>query len=219
MGHVAFFGFISELKEPRDYDKALYLLQGTNTSLYVIAAVVIYRYGGSNVASPALGSTGPVLRKVAYGVAIPTVSFSEGFSLSLIFFFCFFISTFSNLILELQIVIAGVVNGHVAVKYIYVRIFRGTDHMHKRSMLSVSTWIGLALALWVIGWIIAEAIPVFDNLLSLIVSFCHSLHPETPMRSPQRLTVCFFFFSSHFRHHSSVVGLLVSYNIYLLLLV
>lgn len=71
-----------------------------------------------------------------------------------------------------QIVIAGVINGHVACKYIYVRVFRGTDHMQKRSLLSLGSWVAIALVLWVIAWIIAEAIPVFNNLLSLIVCCC-----------------------------------------------
>lgn len=42
--------------------------------------------------------------------------------------------------------------------------------MHKRTSLSVGSWIGITLGLWVIAWIIAEAIPVFNDLLSLIVS-------------------------------------------------
>ena len=101
-GHVAFFSFISELKNPEEYPKALYLLQGIDTSMYLIVAIVTYRYAGSDVASPALGSTSPLLQKVAYGIAIPTI------------------------------VVAGVINGHVAAKYIYVRLFRGTDRMSKR---------------------------------------------------------------------------------------
>lgn len=72
-GHVAFFGFISEMKIPTDYPKTLYMLQFTDTSMYVITAVVIYRYGGKDVASPALGSTSPLISKIAYGIAIPTV--------------------------------------------------------------------------------------------------------------------------------------------------
>jgi hypothetical protein len=56
-GHVAFFSFISELKDPRDFPKALYTLQIVNTSLYVIAAVVIYRFAGPGVASPARART------------------------------------------------------------------------------------------------------------------------------------------------------------------
>ena len=41
--------------------------------MYLIVAIVTYRYAGTDVASPALGSTSPLLRKVAYGIAIPTI--------------------------------------------------------------------------------------------------------------------------------------------------
>jgi hypothetical protein len=73
-GHVAFFGFMSEMKEPASFPKSLYMLQIVDTALYVVAAVVIYYYGGEHVTSPALGSTGPTLRKIGYGIAAPTVS-------------------------------------------------------------------------------------------------------------------------------------------------
>ncbi|ODH45644.1 hypothetical protein GX48_08273 [Paracoccidioides brasiliensis] len=139
-GHAAFFGFASELKDPRDYTKSLLTLQITNTTFYTTTAVVIYRYVGKNVTSPALNSTGPLISKIAYGIACPTI------------------------------VIAGVINGHVACKYLYVRIFRGTSHMSKRSWLSIGTWVGLVGTLWVLAWIIAQAIPVFNNLLSLITA-------------------------------------------------
>ncbi|KAJ5954312.1 hypothetical protein N7501_008591 [Penicillium viridicatum] len=139
-GHVAFFGFISEMQVPTDYPKTLYMLQATDTIMYVVAAVVIYYYGGKDVKSPALSSTSPITAKVAYGIAIPTI------------------------------VIAGVINGHVATKYIYVRLFRGTDRMQKRSLVSIGSWVGITLVLWIIAWVIAEAIPVFNNLLSLITA-------------------------------------------------
>lgn len=139
-GHVAFFGFISEMKTPTDYPKTLYMLQATDTSMYTVAALVIYRYGGRDVASPALGSTSTLISKIAYGIAIPTI------------------------------VIAGVINGHVACKYIYVRLFRNTDRMHKRNLASIGSWILIGLVLWTLAWIIAEAIPVFNNLLSLITA-------------------------------------------------
>lgn len=72
-GHAAFFGLMAELKNPRDFTKSLCLLQGVDISLYLIAAVVIYRYAGDGVTSPALGSASPVVAKVAYGIALPTV--------------------------------------------------------------------------------------------------------------------------------------------------
>ncbi|KAL4872265.1 hypothetical protein BDV12DRAFT_162614 [Aspergillus spectabilis] len=139
-GHAAFFGLAAELKDPRDFPKGLCLLQGIDICLYLVAAVVIYRYGGPDVSSPALGSAGHIVGKVAYGIALPTI------------------------------IIAGVIYGHVASKYIYVRIFRGTDRMHKRDFVAVGSWVAIALSLWILAWIIASAIPVFSNLLSLITA-------------------------------------------------
>lgn len=42
--------------------------------------------------------------------------------------------------------------------------------MHKRDFAPVGSWIGIAAGLWLVAWAIAEAIPVFNNLISLIVS-------------------------------------------------
>lgn len=65
--------------------------------------------------------------------------------------------------------IGGVINGHVASKYVYVRLFRGTNHMHERNLLSLGSWVLITFGLWVIAWIIAEGIPVFNPLLGLVV--------------------------------------------------
>ena len=64
------------MQTPTDYPKTLFLLQGTDTSMYLVAAVVIYYYGGKDVKSPALSSTAPITAKIAYGIAIPTVYLS-----------------------------------------------------------------------------------------------------------------------------------------------
>lgn len=139
-GHVAFFTFISELRDPNEFPKALWTLQGVNTILYVVVGVVVYRYAGADVASPALGSAAPTVTKVAYGIALPTI------------------------------IIAGVIYGHVAAKYIYVRAFRGTKHLHERTLFSFGVWMCITLALWLVAWIIAESIPVFNDLVGLIAS-------------------------------------------------
>ncbi|RHZ63764.1 putative neutral amino acid permease [Aspergillus thermomutatus] len=141
--HPAFFGFISEMKTPTDWPKTLCTVQLISTTLYTVTGVVIYRSAGQDVASPALGSGGPLMAKVVGLVAILTS----------------------------QIVIAGVINGHIACKYIHVRLFRGTEHMHRRSLFSIiGTWVAISLVLWTSAWVIAEAVPVFNNLLSLITS-------------------------------------------------
>lgn len=82
-----------------------------------------------------------------------------------------------------QVLIAGIVNGHVASKYVYVRVFRGTNHMHERTLLSIGSWVAIGLISWVVAWVIAESIPVFNNLLSLIVrgSICYKIHMLTSM--------------------------------------
>ena len=90
--------------------------------------------------SPALDSSGPIVKKIAWGIAIPTI------------------------------IIAGVIYGHVAAKYIFVRLFKGTEHINKRTKLATFSWIGLTGAVWIVAWIIAESIPDFDNLLALISS-------------------------------------------------
>ena len=138
-GHVAFFTFISELRDPRDFPKALAFLQCSDISMYIITAVVVYYYAGENVASPALDSASAVVSKVAYGVALPTI------------------------------VIAGVVNAHVGVKFLYVKLLhnREDDLMHQKGWSSYRIWLAMVTLSWLAAWLIAEAIPVFGNLLGL----------------------------------------------------
>jgi hypothetical protein len=78
-GHAAYFGLMAELKNPRDFTKSLCLLQGIDISLYLIASLVIYRYAGDDVTSPALGSASPLVAKICYGIALPTVGFFSHF--------------------------------------------------------------------------------------------------------------------------------------------
>lgn len=143
-GHVAFFTFCSELKNPRDFPKSLAFMQITATCFYVIVGAVIYFYAGPNVLSPALGSASPIVAKVTFGLALPTI------------------------------VIAGVVCGHVNCKYIWVRLWRSHPHrMHEKRGASLFSWIAICTVSWFIAWVIAEAIPSFSLLLGLISAlFC-----------------------------------------------
>jgi amino acid permease len=158
-GHSCFFGFLAEMKNPaKDWTKALIFLQIWDISLYIIAATVIYVFAGPDVTSPALGSAGPIVRKVAWGIAIPTVSQQS---------LPYHQKRNANANNH-QIIIAGIIYGHVASKYIFVRCFRGTAHMTRRTKTSTLAWTGITLTIWVIAWIIAESIPNFNDLLGLI---------------------------------------------------
>lgn len=143
-GHVAFFGFIAEMKHSADFPKALFALQSVDVSLYLTVAIVVYRYAGTDVASPALGSLASPVNKIAYGIALPTIA------------------------------IAGVIYGHVASKYIYLRLFRGTKHLGANTALSIGAWAAITLAMWTVAWVIAESIPTFNTLLALISSLFSS---------------------------------------------
>ncbi|TQW00980.1 aromatic and neutral aliphatic amino acid permease [Cordyceps javanica] len=137
--HSCFFGVIGEFEKPQDWPKALALLQIVDTSLYLVAAIVIYYYIGANVPSPALSAAGSeTMRKAIWGVAIPTI------------------------------VIAGVIYGHVAGKYIFGRIFKNSKHLVRRTFVSVVGWSGLTLAMWAFALVIAESIPVFNSLLGIL---------------------------------------------------
>ncbi|KAI7786440.1 hypothetical protein LA080_003683 [Diaporthe eres] len=137
--HSCFFSVISELNIKTDWPKALVMLQSLDTALYIVAAVVIYVYVGPDVPSPALSAAGSVVvRKVTWGIALPTI------------------------------VIAGVIYGHVATKYIFGRILGKTRHMHKRTLIGDAGWVCVGLSIWIIAFVISESIPVFNSLLSLI---------------------------------------------------
>lgn len=67
----AFFSIISEMRDPTKYSRSLYICQGTLTAIYITVGCVLYYYCGSYVASPALGSAGPLVKRVCYGLALP----------------------------------------------------------------------------------------------------------------------------------------------------
>ncbi|KUI70339.1 N amino acid transport system protein [Cytospora mali] len=69
-GTSAFLPVISEMKKPRDYNKAVYLCMSIVTASYLAFSLVVYRWCGKWVASPSLGSAGPTLKKVSYGIGL-----------------------------------------------------------------------------------------------------------------------------------------------------
>lgn len=68
-----YFGIISEMRDPRTYKKTMCLSMGLLYIVYAVIGIVVYYYCGQYVANPALGSAGPLMKKVAYGIAIPAL--------------------------------------------------------------------------------------------------------------------------------------------------
>ncbi|ATY65682.1 amino acid transporter [Cordyceps militaris] len=140
-GNVGFVSYMAEMKNPsRDFPKALTILQVFSVLLYVLTAVTIYALSGQAVRSPALGSAPDIPAKVAYAIALPAI-----------------LST-------------GMVFGHTAVKYIYVVVLRATKTTHRateNSLRSWGLWVGSASLFWVLAFVLASAIPIFDSIVSI----------------------------------------------------
>lgn len=59
------------MRDPRFFTRSLIISQIGSTLIYLVIGVVVYYYCGSHVASPALGSAGPIIKKISYGIALP----------------------------------------------------------------------------------------------------------------------------------------------------
>lgn len=137
-GHVAFVGFIAELREPASFPKALAVTEIAAITYYCVVAALMYHFAGPLVASPAINSAPQKWRLAAWVIAMPTI------------------------------VVAGVINMHVATKQVYVRYWRGTSVVGQRTLKSYTSWIGMLAGGWALAWILAEAIPDFHNFLAFL---------------------------------------------------
>ena len=64
-GTSAMLPVISEMKNPRDYRKALFICMGIVTAAYLSFSLVVYRWCGKWVASPSLGVSLPIIPRFA----------------------------------------------------------------------------------------------------------------------------------------------------------
>ncbi|KAK1709783.1 transmembrane amino acid transporter [Colletotrichum lupini] len=136
-GTSAFLPVISEMKKPKDYNKAVYLCMGIVTASYLTFSLVVYRWCGQWVASPSLGSAGETVKKVSYGIGLIGLMVSA----------CLYI--------------------HVAAKYLFVRILRDSVHLQKNSVIHWSVWLACTLGMSVVSFLLASGIPIFNYLLAL----------------------------------------------------
>lgn len=141
-GTSAFLPVISEMREPKDYRKAVYICMGFVTSSYLCFGLVVYKWCGAYVASPSLGSAGHTMQIAAYAV---------GF---------------------IGLVVSACLYLHVAAKYCFVRILRNSKHLQANTFVHWGTWLGLVFGLCSISFILAEAIPIFNYLIALTGSVC-----------------------------------------------
>lgn len=141
-GTSAFLPVISEMRNPKEFKKALYVCMGLVLCMYLSFSLVVYRWCGQWVANPSLGSAGGTLKKVAYGIAL------------------------------IGLAVSGCLYQHVAAKYLFVRILRNTRHLQSNTVTHWVTWLGCSISLGVIAFILAESIAIFNYLIALVGSVC-----------------------------------------------
>ncbi|GAA6031257.1 hypothetical protein JCM8097_005570 [Rhodosporidiobolus ruineniae] len=137
-GHSANVPIIAEMRNPGDYKKPIALTMAILNVSYLVFALVIYRYCGQYIASPSLGSAGDLIKKICYGIGLPGILMST------------------------------TINQHLAIKYLFVRLLRNSSHLQRKTVIHWGTWYGCCVAIGVVAFVVAEAIPFFNTLLSFV---------------------------------------------------
>ncbi|KAI9898787.1 hypothetical protein N3K66_007147 [Trichothecium roseum] len=131
------FSFMDEMHTPTDYVKSIWSLGLIEIFIYTLTGAMIYAFVGADVQSPALLSAGPLITKIAFGVALPVIF------------------------------ISGSINTTVVGRYIHGRVYKNSVTRYINTTKGWATWLGLITVITIIAWVIAEAIPFFDDLLSI----------------------------------------------------
>ena len=146
IGQITIPSFIAEMKEPKDFPKALWAVTICEIIVFSLTASIVYVYTGTQYnTSPAFGSLGnEIYKKVAFSFMIPTLIF------------------------------LGVLYASVSARFVFFRIFEGTRHKGNHTVIGWATWAGILALTWIVAFIIAEVIPFFSDLLSLMSSLFDS---------------------------------------------
>lgn len=131
------FSFMDEMHTPKDYMKSIWASGLIQITIYTLTGALCYAFIGQSVQSPALLSAGELISKIAFGVALPVIF------------------------------ISGSINSTVALRYIHGRMYKNSVLRYIKTPKGWASWIGLVTVFTLVAWVIAEAIPIFSDLLSL----------------------------------------------------
>lgn len=133
-----YFSISAEMKHPEHFTRSLVGGQLFMGILSLATSSIIYAGVGQYLASPALGSAGVLFKKICYGITIP------------------------------GLIVSAVLFSHMAAKYCFVRLLRGTHHLQHSTPTHWAVWTLSMFCTVVFGLIIIGLVPFFDDFLSLI---------------------------------------------------
>ncbi|KZV65578.1 hypothetical protein PENSPDRAFT_745041 [Peniophora sp. CONT] len=145
IGQITLPSFIAEMREPKDFPKALWVVTICEIIVFTLCGALMYHYVGNQyITAPAFGSLTPTFKKIAFSFALPTI------------------------------VYLGALYSSVSARFIFFRLFRDSKHRYSNTVLGWSVWAGIIALTWVAAWVIAEVIPFFSDMLSLMSSLFDS---------------------------------------------
>ncbi|KAL8970560.1 MAG: hypothetical protein Q9183_001464, partial [Haloplaca sp. 2 TL-2023] len=147
IGQITIPSFIAAMKEPKDFPKALWAVTIAEIIVFSLVGGIVYAYTGTQYnTAPAFGSLGDELYlKIAFSFMVPTLIF------------------------------LGVLYASVSAQFIFSCIFdKDSKHKKEHTVVGWSTWVGILAATWIVAFIVAEVIPFFSDLLSLMSSLFDS---------------------------------------------
>ncbi|TIA83671.1 hypothetical protein E3P98_00586 [Wallemia ichthyophaga] len=140
-GHAAIFSFCSEMKNPNDFKKSLGVVQLVSTLFYITVGIGVYALVGENkVKSPALSIPRYKVEIAAYAIAM------------------------------VSIIVAGVLPALVGIKQLWLEFFREKPMLTSNNWKAQAIWTALAFVTWMLALVLAQLIPFFSSLLSIISS-------------------------------------------------
>lgn len=64
--------------------------------------------------------------------------------------------------------VSSIIFTHLSAKYLFIRLLKGTSHLTSNSVTHWAVWLGSVGASALAAFVIAEGVPVFDGLISLV---------------------------------------------------
>ncbi|GLI78081.1 hypothetical protein PoHVEF18_006380 [Penicillium ochrochloron] len=132
------FSFMEEMHTPTDFTKSIWVLGLIEIIIYTVTGATIYAFVGPGVQSPAILSAGTTISRIAFGVALPVIF------------------------------ISGSINAIVVGRLVHTRVYKNSVIRYINTPKGWMTWILFVAVITIVAWIIAEAIPFFTDLLSII---------------------------------------------------
>ncbi|WFD01291.1 hypothetical protein MYAM1_004053 [Malassezia yamatoensis] len=146
IGQITLPSFIAEMRDPFEFRKCIWVVTICEIIVFSVIGAVVYAFTGTQYnTAPAFGSlSNEVNKKIAFSFMVPTLIF------------------------------LGVLYASVSARFVMFRLFDGTRHLTSHTLLGWIAWSSILALLWIFSFVIAEVIPFFSDLLSLMSSLFDS---------------------------------------------